>query len=140
MIYLAYGSNMHHGQLKERCPYSKIITKYLLEDFKLEFNKYLNIMPSKGSVVPTLIIELSESDEASLDLYEGVHKGLYTKEYLDLEINGEKTKVLYYKMTDKYRGGEQPTDTYYQTVYEAYKQNDFDLSYLEEAVSKTKRL
>ena len=39
--YFAYGSNLHHAQMKRRCPKCKYIKKYILQDYQLTFrSKY----------------------------------------------------------------------------------------------------
>ena len=39
--YFAYGSNLHHEQMKRRCPKCKYIKKHILHDYQLTFrSKY----------------------------------------------------------------------------------------------------
>ena len=39
--YFAYGSNLHHAQMKKRCPKCRYIKKYILHGFQLTFrSKY----------------------------------------------------------------------------------------------------
>ena len=41
MLYFAYGSNLHHFQMKRRCKDSTFIKKINLKDFRLTFrSKY----------------------------------------------------------------------------------------------------
>ena len=41
MLYFAYGSNLHHFQMKKRCKDSLFIKKIRLKDFRLTFrSKY----------------------------------------------------------------------------------------------------
>jgi len=50
MLYFAYGSNLHHFQMKRRCKDSTFIKKINLQDFKLTFrSKYraADIEPKK---------------------------------------------------------------------------------------------
>ena len=50
MLYFAYGSNLHHFQMKRRCKDSIFIKKINLKDFKLTFrSKYraADIEPKK---------------------------------------------------------------------------------------------
>ena len=73
MLYFAYGSNLHHFQMKRRCKDSIFIKKINLKDFKLTFrSKYraADIEPKKNSIVPGALFEISKSDEKKLDLYE----------------------------------------------------------------------
>ena len=55
MLYFAYGSNLHHFQMKRRCKDSIFLKKINLKDFKLTFrSKYraADIEPKKNSIVP----------------------------------------------------------------------------------------
>ena len=73
MLYFAYGSNLHHLQMKRRCKDSVFLKKINLKDFKLTFrSKYraADIEKKKGSLVPGGLFEISKSDEKKLDVYE----------------------------------------------------------------------
>jgi gamma-glutamylcyclotransferase (GGCT)/AIG2-like uncharacterized protein YtfP len=102
MLYFAYGSNLHHFQMKRRCKDSIFLKKINLKDFRLTFrSKYraADIEPKKNSVVPGGLFEISKSDEKKLDVYED-HPTLYKKYYFyhygkksyDL-YNGKKIKI-----------------------------------------------
>ena len=55
MLYFAYGSNLHHFQMKRRCKDSIFLKKINLKDFRLTFrSKYraADIEPKKNSIVP----------------------------------------------------------------------------------------
>ena len=50
MLYFAYGSNLHHFQMKRRCKDSKFLKKINLKNFRLSFrSKYraADIEPKK---------------------------------------------------------------------------------------------
>ena len=54
MLYFAYGSNLHHFQMKRRCKDSLFLKKINLKNFKLTFrSKYraADIEPKKKSIV-----------------------------------------------------------------------------------------
>ena len=73
MLYFAYGSNLHHIQMKRRCKDSIFLKKIDLKDFRLTFrSKYraADIEPKKNSIVPGGLFEISKSDEKKLDVYE----------------------------------------------------------------------
>ena len=72
MLYFAYGSNLHHNQMKRRCKDSIFLKKIDLKDFRLTFrSKYraADIEPKKNSMVPGGLFEISKSDEKKLDIY-----------------------------------------------------------------------
>ena len=72
MLYFAYGSNLHHFQMKRRCKDSIFIEKINLKNFRLTFrSKYraADIETKKNSIVPGGLFEISKSDEKKLDVY-----------------------------------------------------------------------
>ena len=74
--YIAYGSNLNIRQMRIRCPHARVIGTAVIHDYELLFKgsrtgAYLTIEPKKGSEVPVAVWEVTESDEAALDRYEG---------------------------------------------------------------------
>jgi len=99
MFYFAYGSNLHHFQMKRRCKDSFFIKKINLKNFKLTFrSKYraADIEFKKNSIVQGALFEISKSDEKKLDVYED-YPILYKKYYF--KYYGK--KVMTYIMTKK---------------------------------------
>ena len=73
MLYFAYGSNLHHFQMKRRCKDSTFLKKINLKNFRLTFrSKYraADIEPKMNTFVPGALFEISKSDEKKLDVYE----------------------------------------------------------------------
>ena len=131
MLYFAYGSNLHHLQMKRRCKDSIFLKKINLKNFKLTFrSKYraADIEPKKNSVVPGAIFQISKSDEKKLDIYED-YPILYKKYY----FNYYGKKVMTYTMTKK-TSFTFPTDRYLNIVKRGYKDCDLDKSYLKNAL------
>lgn len=58
---------------------------------------YATIVPEPGSVVWGVLWDLREEDIASLDRYEGVHRGFYYKEMMSISdsAGGEKDALVY---------------------------------------------
>jgi gamma-glutamylcyclotransferase (GGCT)/AIG2-like uncharacterized protein YtfP len=131
MLYFAYGSNLHHSQMKRRCKDSIFLKKINLKDFKLTFrSKYraADIEPKRRSIVPGALFEISKSDEKKLDVYED-YPILYKKYYFS--YYGK--KVMTYTMTKKTLFTF-PTDRYLNIVKRGYKDCDLDKSYLKKAL------
>ena len=64
MLYFAYGSNLHHFQMKRRCKDSIFLKKINLKDFRLTFrSKYraADIEPKRNSIVPGCLLYTSPS-------------------------------------------------------------------------------
>ena len=136
-LYIAYGSNLNKEQMYYRCPTAKPIAVDILKDHQLvfqgnPFNAHANVIPAEGKEVPVAIWEITPKDEASLDIYEGVRGGYYTKEHMEVNVNGEKKEALIYIMTPRPYGI--PTDGYLQTIVEGYKDFHFSARILNEAV------
>ena len=133
MLYFAYGSNLHHIQMKRRCKDSIFLKKMNLKDFRLTFrSKYraADIEPKKNSIVPGGLFEISKSDEKKLDIYEDFPI-LYKKYYFLYEGK----KIMTYTMTKKthFRF---PTERYLNVVKRGYKDCKLDLKFLEKALIK----
>ena len=131
MLYFAYGSNLHHFQMKRRCKDSIFLKKINLKDFRLTFrSKYraADIEPKKNAIVPGGLFEISKSDEKKLDIYED-YPVLYKKYYFFYN----KKKVMTYTMVKKslfmY-----PTERYLNIVKKGYKDSNLDFKYLKKAL------
>ena len=131
MLYFAYGSNLHHFQMKKRCKESFFLKKINLKNFKLTFRsryRAADIEPKKNSIVPGGLFEISNNDERKLDIYED-YPTLYKKYYFT--YYGK--KVMTYTMTKK-TSFTFPTERYLNIVKCGYKDCDLDKSYLKKAL------
>ena len=135
MLYFAYGSNLHHLQMKRRCKDSIFIKKINLKNFRLTFrSKYraADIEPKKNSLAPGALFQISKSDEKKLDVYEDfpiLYKKIYFKYH--------NKKVMTYTMVKKTEF-RYPTERYYNVVKKGYKDCDLDKSYLFKALNPAK--
>ena len=131
MLYFAYGSNLHHFQMKRRCKDSSFIKKINLKDFQLTFrSKYraADIEQRKNSIVPGALFEISKSDEKKLDVYED-YPTLYKKYYF---FHYGK-KVITYIMTKK-TPFMYPTERYLNIIKRGYKDCSLNEKYLKKAL------
>ena len=131
MLYFAYGSNLHHSQMKKRCKDSIFIKKIELKDFRLTFRskyKAADIEPKKKSIVLGGLFEISKSDEKRLDVYEDFPI-LYKKYYFT--YYGK--KVMTYTMVNK-TSFMYPTKRYLDIVKKGYKNCKLDNRYLKKAL------
>ena len=131
MLYFAYGSNLHHFQMKRRCKDSVYLKKINLKDFKLTFrSKYraADIEFKKNLIVPGALYEISKSDEKKLDVYEDFPT-LYRKHYF--YYYGK--KVMTYTMVNKspFRF---PTERYLNVAKRGYKDCRLNSKYLKKAL------
>ena len=132
MLYFAYGSNLHHKQMKRRCKDSVFLKKINLKDFKLTFrSKYraADIEYKKKSFVPGGLYEISKNDEKKLDIYED-YPTLYKKYYF--YYYGK--KVMTYTMVSK-TSFKFPTERYLNVLKRGYKDCNLNKKYLMKALT-----
>lgn len=140
--YIAYGSNLHIGQMSRRCPTAVVYGKSELKDYKLSFKRhggggcYLTVEPSEGDTVPVVIWEIQATDEAFLDRYEG-YPVLYYKEMMDVNVDGNIVSAMIYIMSqesDYYL----PHQSYVDTVCAGYNSFNFDVKFIQEALDRSR--
>lgn len=79
MLYFAYGSNMHPGQMQKRCPGCVFVAAACLRDHRLAFTRpwaawggggVADIQPDAGSLVEGVVWKITEAHRKTLDGYE----------------------------------------------------------------------
>ena len=131
MLYFAYGSNLHHLQMKRRCKDSVFLKKFKLKNFRLTFRsryRAADIEHKKNSIVQGALFEISKSDEKKLDVYED-YPILYKKYYF--AHYGK--KIMTYTMTKK-TSFTFPTERYLNIVKRGYKDCGLDKKKLNTAL------
>ncbi len=131
MLYFAYGSNLHHFQMRRRCKDSVFLKKINLRNFKLTFrSKYraADIEPKKNSIVPGGLFDISKSDEKKLDLYED-YPILYNKYYFYYYGKKVMTYTMVKKTTFAY-----PTERYLNIIKKGYSDCNLDKKALIQAL------
>lgn len=137
--YMAYGSNLNMSQMAFRCPDAKPAGVAQLDNHELVFRRgVLTVEPKKGSFVPVAIWEISESDEKSLDRYEGFPRLYYKKFFPMMLKDGEIGEVMVYIMTDGFPISE-PSFAYLRTCSQGYKDFGFHTAPLMKAYRKSKK-
>ena len=142
-FYIAYGSNLNKAQMAERCPKAEIVGTAEIMDYQLLFKKsksgyYLTIEKKTGSVVPVAVWKISQEDEATLDMYEGVAGKWYKKTEMKLSVKcvadsqiREITGLIYIKPKEHKIG--RPNARYMNTCLQGYRDFGFDENILKEA-------
>lgn len=139
IYYIAYGSNLHTGQMAYRCPDATIIGTAELKDWRLMFKgsksgNYATIEPCPNETVPVLIWSISKADERSLDRYEGFPT-FYFKQSINVLVNGQKVKAMAYIMRLDATVG-YPSKFYIDTLMHGYHEFGFDMGILHEALNR----
>ena len=135
--YFAYGSNLHHLQMKKRCPNCRFIKKIILHNYKLTFrSKYgaADIEKKMGKKVYGALYLISKIAEKKLDVYEE-YPILYKKMFFKY---GNK-KVMTYIMTKKTKLVP-PTTRYLNIIKQGYKDCKLNIRSLNDSLSQLKHI
>lgn len=137
-LYIAYGSNLHRGQMAHRCPDATVEGVTSIPDYTLLFrgSGVATIEPKKGDSVPIVVWSISKRDEMNLDVYEGFPR-LYIKQDFTVDLNGETVTAMAYIMTPG-RPIAEPPKHYYDTIATGYKDFGLDMAYLKKHADKCK--
>ena len=136
-LFAAYGAGVNRAEMAKRCPTAKLLGASTLRNHRLTFRgahaaAVANIEPAKGYNVPVLVWDITSTDEAALDLYEGFPH-LYEKHQFRLRHDGKVVDCMAYVMrADRPLG--KPSAFYYSAVLEGYKAAGFDTEILRTAV------
>ena len=135
--YFAYGSNLHHQQMKRRCPKCRFIKKIILKNYTLTFrSKYgaADIEKKMGGKVYGGLYLISKFAEKRLDIYEE-YPVLYKKMFFK---HGGK-KIMTYIMSKKTRLVP-PTTKYLNIIKQGYKDCKLSMKSLNIALLPLKHL
>lgn len=142
-LYVAYGSNLHLGQMANRCPDAKVYGSGVLKNYELTFwgnwsrCGVATVIPHPGTDVPVAVWEISAADEKNLDRYEG-WPHLYRKEDIEVYMDdGSTVTGMVYIMNKNNMRPAYPSDSYYTTIATGYRSFGFDLGFLKAARDKT---
>ena len=133
-LYIAYGSNINLEQMAYRCPHSSVVGNSEIKDYELEFRGVATIVPKENASVPVLIWELDERDLPILNRYEGWPR-LYRQEQMSFELNGKSCEGMAYLMN--YGKIAPPSQQYYNTILQGYRENGLDESFLQKALENS---
>ena len=137
LYYFAYGSNLHHIQMKRRCPNCRFIKKITLKNYSLAFrSKYgaADIEKKMGKKVYGALYIISKFAEKRLDVYEE-YPTLYKKMFFKY---GNK-KVMTYIMIKKTKLVP-PTTRYLNIIKQGYKDCKLNIKSLNDSLSQLKHI
>ena len=135
--YFAYGSNLHHLQMKRRCPKCRFIKKIILHNYSLSFrSKYgaADIEKKMGGKVYGALYLIRKVAEKRLDIYEE-YPTLYRKMYFKYRHK----KVMTYIMSKKTKLAP-PTVKYLNVIRQGYKDCKLSMKSLNTALLPLKHL
>jgi cation transport regulator ChaC len=135
--YFAYGSNMAKGQMASRCPGSQLAGRAHLLAYSFLINErgVASVNPAQGCVTYGLLWRITPADEAALDRWEGVAKGLYLKEVVAVHPNdgSEAVQAFIYVASNNRPGIPRPG--YLEKIIPAACESGFPPEYVAELES-----
>ena len=117
-----------------RCPHSKVAGTSEIKNFELEFRGVVTIVPKENASVPVLIWKLDERNLSTLNQYEGWPR-LYRQEKMEFELKGKTFEGMAYLMN--YGKIAPPSQEYYNTILQGYRENGLDESFLQKALENS---
>ena len=99
VLYFAYASNMERVHLKRRCPKARFVAAAMLSDHELVFSGnsrmwgggIADIRDAAGKNVEGVVWEISESEQKTMDEYEG-YPNLYVRK--EIQVRTKAGKVV----------------------------------------------
>lgn len=131
-IYAAYGSNMNVSQMSNRCPEAQLYKTGIIEGYQLVFRGrgHANIVENKAESVPVVLWKITEKCEKELDKYEELGS-YYIKKNINVIVDDNIIDAFVYVMTDIMNDiVSEPTDIYFKTIKDGYRDNNLDYSEL----------
>ena len=122
MFYFAYGSNMSHQQMKERCPGAKFLFRAKLDGYLFQYDgrsqkrkgAVANVVLGGDGAVWGGVFEINADNLSALDCYEG-YPNSYNRTDLDTKDNkGTTYKAIVYFRTGKDLG--RPSEVYREII------------------------
>ena len=137
MLYFAYGSNMHPGQMQRRCPGCSLVAAARLREYRLVFSRpfaawdgagVADIQPSPGSLVEGVVWEITAAHRDALDEYEE-YPASYTRSDVAVEtFEGKRLTAFAY--VAKPMGTYRPGRRYMQSLVEGAKAHGLSPGYV----------
>ncbi len=139
--YFAYGSNMDEPQMNQRCHNSPVLVGIArLNDYRFIINTrdVATIILQASGEVYGIVWSITIACEQSLDEYEGVRCGTYTKTMMDVQLcSGKSVHALVYIASDSTRGS--AGSGYMEKIVAAAERHRLPDDYVEELRTWVKR-
>ncbi|MGX9962662.1 gamma-glutamylcyclotransferase family protein [Roseomonas sp. F4] len=87
-LYAAYGSNLDHARMTERCEGAEPAGVALLPGWRLVLRRFADIVPETGALLPVGLWRITPAHLAALDRFEGTALGIYERLKLPLPNQG----------------------------------------------------
>ena len=143
--YIAYGSNLNVRQMLRRCPGARVLGTAVLTGWELLFKgsgtgSYLTIEECEDGMVPVVVWEVTASDEAALDRYEGFPNFYYKRDirlkYKGIRTGKRRTVTAFAYIMHRDRPVGVPSNFYMRTCLDGYNTFRFNKNILIDAYNK----
>lgn len=130
----AYGMNTNVDSMSYRCPLARLVGTGTLDNFVLDFRYHADVSYKHGQKTVGVVWEMSDSDMEAMDKFEG-RPYYYGRIKAPVIVGTELYNSWVYVMKDK-SYVERPSNEYFISVLEGYKENDVPISQLFSAVER----
>lgn len=130
-LYAAYGSNLDHARMRQRCAGARPVGVAILPGWRLAVNRYASILDIAVASVPVGLWRITPDHLRALDLAEGVAIGCYERIRVALP-DGEEAWTYVERM---HRPGP-PEGWYVAHLRQGYRDFDLDASPLDAALAE----
>jgi hypothetical protein len=129
--YFAYGSNICIEQMHFRCPNANKLGNAKLNNYEFVINRHglATLVAKLGACSEGVLWSISESDKATLDVYEGLQSNLYSLQTMIIETRIGATQVLIYIATNQDLG--RPALAYMEPIVNAARHHGFSEAYVQ---------
>ena len=143
--YIAYGSNLNIRQMLRRCPGARVLGTASLTGWELLFKgsrtgSYLTIEEGGDGMVPVVVWEVTATDEAALDRYEGFPNFYYKRDiqlkYKGIRTGKRRTVTAFAYIMHEDRPVGVPSNFYMRTCLDGYNTFRFNKNILIDAYNK----
>lgn len=130
--YFAYGSNLSHMQMRQRCPDAAPVGPARLMGYRLVFaanserwgGAVADVRPDAAWYVQGGLYRMTQDDLESLDKFEG-HPHFYNREETEILLpSGDNITAVTYRMVETHNIGK-PSRAYLETIIRGFF--DFDV-------------
>lgn len=133
-FYFAYGANTNLDGMRYRCPNATRIGNAFLNNHRLCFRSYADVVPDTKNLVIGVLWQIDDSDLKSLDRFEG-YPHYYSRRIMEVNFNDSIFTAWVYIMNDQVIEVD-PDSMYFAICLSGYIENDLDTSQLYKALTK----
>jgi gamma-glutamylcyclotransferase (GGCT)/AIG2-like uncharacterized protein YtfP len=129
-LYFAYGSNMAREAMARRCPGARCLGAAMLPHhrFAVVRGGYGTVRAKPGERVHGVLWRIDSRDEAALDRYEEVTRGLFHRERRLVAVGARRVSALVYVAAAKAPG--RPRPAYIAAIVRAARSFRFPADYV----------